>query len=210
MTVKSFAFNPFQENTYIVFDETKECIIIDPGCYSEQERNILSSFIEDNDLTPVRLINTHCHLDHICGNAFVVNKYNLKLEANKEELPILKHAPISAKNYGFPMEDSPEIEIFLDEKDVIKFGKSKLSILFTPGHSPGSISFYSEKELFVIAGDVLFRQGIGRTDLPLGDYDTLINSINQKLFTLPKKTTVYSGHGPTTTIGYELVNNPFF
>lgn len=210
MKVISFANNPFQENTYIVYDDSKECIIIDPGCYTENERTTLINFIEENELKPVRLINTHCHLDHICGNQFIANKYGLKLEANKEELPILEHAPKAAQMYGFPMQASPEIEIFLDEKDIVKFGKSELHILFTPGHSPGSLSFYSEKHGFVIAGDVLFRQGIGRTDLPLGDYDTLIQSIKEKLFTLPKKTVVYSGHGPETSIGYELVNNPFF
>lgn len=210
MKVVSFTNNPFQENTYVVYDETKECLIIDPGCYTESERTILINFIEENDLKPVRLLNTHCHLDHICGNQFIAKKYALKLEANKEELPMLVHAPKAAEMYGFPMEQSPEIEVFLAEKDVINFGKSSLSILFTPGHSPGSISFYSEKNQFVIAGDVLFKQGIGRTDLPLGDYDTLIKSIQEKLFTLAKKTVVYSGHGPETTIGYELVNNPFF
>lgn len=210
MKVISFTNNPFQENTYIIFDETKECLIIDPGCYTETERNNLIGFIEENELKPVRLLNTHCHLDHICGNQFIANKYGLKLEANKEELPILEHAPKAAQMYGFPMEASPEIAIFLDENDTITFGKSKLSILFTPGHSPGSISFYSEKHEFVIAGDVLFKQGIGRTDLPLGDHETLLTSIREKLFTLPKKTVVYSGHGPETSIGYELVNNPFF
>lgn len=210
MTVKAFPFNPFQENTYVVYDETKECIIIDPGCYTPEERGSLVAFIEDNDLKPVRLLNTHCHLDHICGNKFIADKYGLKLEAHRAELPILEHAPKAAAMYGFPMETSPEIEIFLDESDTIHFGKSSFQILFTPGHSPGSISFYSEKESFVIAGDVLFKQGIGRTDLPLGDYDTLIRSIKEKLFTLDKRTTVYSGHGPSTTVGYELVNNPFF
>lgn len=210
MTIKSFAFNPFQENTYIVFDETKECVIIDPGCYTEQERQILVHFIEANNLKPVRLLNTHCHLDHICGNHFVATKYHLKLEAHKAELPILAHAPKAAKMYGFPMENSPEIEVFIDENDSIKFGKSTFEILLTPGHSPGSICFYSKKNEVVIAGDVLFRQGIGRTDLPLGNYEDLINSITEKLFTLPKKTIVYSGHGPSTSIGYELVNNPFF
>lgn len=210
MKIASFPFNPFQENMYVIYDETKECIIIDPGCYSEDDRKILSKFIEDNNLKPVRLINTHCHLDHICGNSFVAKKYNLKLEANKEELPILEHAPKSAEMYGFPMDKSPEIELFLDENDTIKFGKSELKILFTPGHSPGSLSFYSKKDSFVIAGDVLFKQGIGRTDLPLGDYDTLINSIKKELFTLPKETAVYCGHGPSTSIGYEIKNNPFF
>jgi len=210
MTIKAFPFNPFQENTYLVYDETKECLIIDPGCYTPQERDYLIEFIEDNDLKPVRLLNTHCHLDHICGNKFIAEKYGLKLEAHRAELPILAHAPQAASMYGFPMETSPEIEIFLDENDTIKFGKSSFQILFTPGHSPGSISFYSQKENFVIAGDVLFKQGIGRTDLPLGDYDTLIRSIKEKLFTLDKRTTVYSGHGPSTTVGYELVNNPFF
>lgn len=210
MTIKAFPFNPFQENTYIVSDETKECIIIDPGCYTPEERKYMLEYIEDNELKPVRLLNTHCHLDHICGNKFIAEKYGLKLEAHQAELPILEHAPKAASMYGFPMEKSPEIEIFLSEEDVVLFGNSKLEILFTPGHSPGSISFYSPKEAFIIAGDVLFKQGIGRTDLPLGDHETLLKSIKEKLFTLDKKTIVYSGHGPSTSIGYELVNNPFF
>ena len=210
MQIATFTFNPFQENTYIIFDKTKECIIIDPGCYTDNERFILKDFIRKNDLKPVRLINTHCHLDHICGNNFVVKEYKLKLEACKMEIPIIEHAPKAAEMYGFPMEKSPNIEIFLDENDTIKFGVSNLKILFTPGHSPGSLCFYSEKHEFVIAGDVLFRMGIGRTDLPLGNYEDLINSIKEKLFTLPKETIVHCGHGDTTSIGYEIANNPFF
>lgn len=210
MKVITFTFNPFQENTYIIYDDTNDCIIIDPGCYTEQERNVLKDFITNKNLNPVKLINTHCHLDHICGNNFVAKEYNLQLEACKKELPIIEHAPKAAQMYGFPMDKSPNISIFLEEGNTIEFGNSKLDIFLTPGHSPGSLCFYSAKLKFVIAGDVLFRTGIGRTDLPLGNYDDLIKSIKEKLFILPKKTTVYSGHGPTTSIGYELVNNPFF
>lgn len=210
MQIATFTFNPFQENTYIVYDNTKECIIIDPGCYTDNERYMLKEFIRSNDLKPAKLINTHCHLDHICGNNFVAKEYKLKLEANKNELPILEHSPKSAELYGFPMENSPEIEVFLDDTQKIKFGESVLEILFTPGHSPGSLCFYSSKHEFIIAGDVLFRLGIGRTDLPLGNHEDLINSIQNKLFTLPKNTTVYSGHGQITSIGYEKANNPFF
>ncbi|MGB0885069.1 MAG: MBL fold metallo-hydrolase [Chitinophagales bacterium] len=210
MKIQSFTFNPFQENTYVVYDDTKQCIIIDPGCYSPQEKQYLLEFLEDNNLKPVRLLNTHCHLDHVFGNDFIKEKFGLKLEAHKNEIPMLELAPISASKYGCPMETPSGIDLFLDENDVITFGNSKLSILFTPGHSPGSISFYSQKHQFVIAGDVLFRLSIGRTDLPMGNHEQLLNSVREQLFTLDKKTSVYSGHGPETSIGYEIANNPFF
>lgn len=209
MKIQSFTFNPFQENSYIIYDETKECIIIDPGCYTAQEKETFLNFIIENGLKPVRLLNTHCHLDHIFGNEFVIQKFGLKLEAHENEVPILRHATVAADMYGVPMEKPSDIDVYINEKDVIAFGKSKLTILFTPGHSPGSISFYSEKEKFVIAGDVLFRKSIGRTDLPMGNHEQLLTSIREQLFTLDKNTIVYNGHGPETTVGYEKANNPY-
>ena len=191
MNVAKFTCNPFQENGYILYDDTKECIIIDPGCYDEQEQKRFTKYIEDKDLTPVKLVNTHCHLDHICGNRFMASKYDLSLEAHSFEIPVLDAAPEHGKMYGFPFPQSPDIAKQLDNDEFLEFGNTKLKILFTPGHSPGSISFYSEKDELIIAGDVLFHMSIGRTDLPGGHHQTLLDSIKEKLFTLPDNTKVY-------------------
>lgn len=208
--VAELTFNPFQENTYIVYDDTKECIIFDPGCWNASEKQQLSTFIESAGLKPVRLINTHCHLDHIFGNKYVSETYNLPLEIHSGELPVLEQAPLAAQLYGIPFpEPSPMPESFIEEGDIIEFGTTKLEVLFTPGHSPASISFYCRESEFVIAGDVLFYGSIGRTDLPGGDYNTLIQSIKTKLLVLEDEVRVYSGHGPSTKIGYERKNNPF-
>jgi hydroxyacylglutathione hydrolase len=209
ISIQSFAFGPFQENTYILYDESKECIIIDPGCYDEAERTELSDFILKSGLKPVRLINTHCHLDHVFGNKYVAEKYNLKLEINELDLPVLNSFMMVANMYNLKAEASPEPSVFLNEGDVIEFGNSSLEILFTPGHSPGSITFYSSKQKFMIVGDVLFYGSIGRTDLPGGDYNTLIESIKNKLLPLGDDYLVYNGHGTSTTIGFERNNNPF-
>ncbi len=209
ITIQSFTFGPFQENTYILFDETKECIIIDPGCYDEAERAELAAFIESKKLKPVKLINTHCHLDHVFGNGFVADKYNLKLEINKQDLPVLDAYLTTCGLYGLNAEPSPAPSVFLDEGDIVRFGNAELEILFTPGHSPGSITFYNREQKFMIAGDVLFYGSIGRTDLPGGNYETLINNIKTKLFPLGDDYTVYSGHGPETNTGFERKNNPF-
>lgn len=208
--VASFAFNPFQENTYVLYDETKECIIIDPGCYTSNEQKRLEAFIAKEELKPIRLINTHCHLDHICGNAFVSQKYGLDLEAHEGEQVVLDASVDHGKMYGFVFEPSPNIMHTIQEGDEIKFGHSTLKTLFTPGHSPASISFYCEQDNFVIAGDVLFFMSIGRTDLPGGNHDLLLQSIRKKLFTLPDETIVYNGHGQKTQIAFEKLNNPFF
>jgi glyoxylase-like metal-dependent hydrolase (beta-lactamase superfamily II) len=207
--IKSFTFNPFEENTYLLFDETNECIIIDPGCYMEDEKKELIDFIEANKLTPVQLLNTHCHVDHIFGNKFLFEKYKLLPECHKNELQLLAAASEYSKLWGIFLDPSPTPKVFLDEEDEIKFGHQTLKILFTPGHSPGSICFYHVEEKKIISGDVLFQMSIGRTDLPMGDYDTLIESIRTKLFTLPDDVKVFAGHGPATTIGFEKKNNPF-
>lgn len=210
ISVAKFTFNPYQENTYVLFDETKECLIIDPGMYEQAEKDQMEDFIKNKELKPVRLLNTHCHIDHVLGNKFIAEKYNLKLEAHEKEIPVL--APVV--QYGLAMgihaEQSPEIEKFLSEEDVIEFGNSKLSILFAPGHSPGSICFYSAADNILIGGDVLFKMSIGRTDLPGGDHQTLLNSITQNLWSLPDETIVYPGHMEETSIGFEKRNNPFF
>lgn len=207
--VQGFAFNPFYENTYVLFDETKECVIIDPGCYEKHEEEALLDFITENNLKPVRLLNTHCHIDHILGNYFVASTFKLKLEINKLEIPILEGSPKWGKQYGINGKLSPDPEVFLEEGDVINFGNSKLDILFVPGHAPGHLAFIGHKEGIVMGGDVLFQMSVGRTDLPFGDTNTLIKSIREKLFTLPDGYVVYPGHGDTTTIGFEKKNNPY-
>jgi len=209
MKVKSFAFNPFQENTYVVYDDSKECIIIDPGCYSEKERTELRIFITSEGLKPVKLINTHCHIDHVLGNKFVSELWDLELYMHKEDLPLLENAGSISKMYGLvDYERSPSPKHFLEEGDILNFGDSSFNILFTPGHAPGHICLHSQKNNLVIAGDVLFQRSIGRTDLPGGDHNTLINSITNKLFNLDNETKVFCGHGPSTTIGYEKEHNP--
>jgi len=207
--VVSFTFNPFQENTYVVYDDIKECIIFDPGCSNVGEKQELVDFLEQNELTPVRLINTHCHLDHIFGNQFIAEKYNLNLEIHLGELPVLEHAPQSAAMFGISVDPSPKPTQFIEDGDQISFGNTRLKAILTPGHSPASLSFYCEEDKFIIAGDVLFHGSIGRTDLPGGDYDTLINSIRTQLFVLPDEVKVYPGHMQATTIGFEKKFNPF-
>lgn len=208
--VQSFTFNGFQENTYVIFDESKQCIIIDPGCYEQSEKLQLEKFIADNDLKAVKLINTHCHIDHVLGNRFVSEKWNVDLEIHELDLPTLHSVKEYCQLYGFHnYEESPEPKTFLKEGDTINFGNSSLDILFTPGHAPGHIVLHSKEEKFIIGGDVLFQLSIGRTDLPGGDYDTLISSIKDKLLPLDETTKVFCGHGPSTTIGYEKANNPF-
>lgn len=208
--VASFTFNPFQENTYVVYDETGECIIFDPGCSNKHEETEILTFLKDKKLRPVRLINTHCHIDHILGNAFIAEQFDLGLEIHEGELQVLNQGPIVADMYGIAYNNhSPAPSNFIKEGSTISFGNTILKALFTPGHSPASLSFYNEKDQFLIAGDVLFFQSIGRTDLPGGDFETLAESIRNQLYVLPDEVIVYPGHGPKTRIGYEKMNNPF-
>ena len=208
--VVQLTFNPFQENTFIVYDETGECVIFDPGCYDAREQKQLSDKISELGVRPVRLINTHCHLDHVFGNKYVADTYALPLEIHEKELSLLNAVPQICEMYGLPKpEPSPAPSNFLKPGDTLEFGNTKLEMLFTPGHSPGSISFYCREDKFIIAGDVLFYGSIDRTDLPGGDYNTLIESIKTQLLPLGDDITVYSGHGPATRIGYERKNNPF-
>lgn len=207
--IASFTFNPFQENTYVLFDETKECVIIDPGCSNDRENKELRDFISSRGLKPVHLLNTHCHIDHILGNAFISREYKLEPEIHKDDLFLLHALLRTAQMYGVNAEESPEPSKFLDEGDQVKFGNSVLDILFTPGHSPGSITFYNKDEKLAIVGDVLFHQSIGRTDLPGGDYNTLIASIKNKLLPLGDDVKVYAGHMESTTVGAEKKYNPF-
>ena len=205
-----FTFNDFSENTYLIHDDTKQCIIIDPGNNSASENKTLSDYIETNGLTPVRLLNTHCHLDHVFGNKYVADTYELVLEIHEGEIPVLESTPQVCAMYGIPYPNpSPAPSKFLKPGDKITFGETSLSIHFTPGHSPASVSFYNEKEGYIIGGDDLFQESIGRTDLPGGNFDTLIQSIKDTFLVLPDETRVYSGHGPMTTVGDERARNPF-
>ena len=208
--VVKLTFNPFAENTYLLGDASGECIIIDPGCFNATEQQTLSDAIESRNWRPVRLLNTHCHLDHIFGNRFASETWDLPLEIHEGELPVLQYAPMSAQLYGIPFpEPSPGPGNFLREDTPLTFGETELELRFVPGHSPASLAFVCHAAKIVIAGDALFHRSIGRTDLPGGDHQTLLDSIRRELFTLPDDFTVYSGHGPETTIGEEKRENPF-
>lgn len=204
-----FTFNPFQENTYIVWDDERRCAIIDPGCYDSHEKEELAAFIASQKLTPVKLLNTHCHVDHVLGNRFVAEKYGLGLEMHRADLPVLEAVPRYAMNYGFDTGEMVKPSVFLNEGETVKVGSLEFEILFVPGHSPGSICFYHRPSAQVIAGDALFYGSIGRTDLPGGNHAQLIRSIREELLTLPDDVTVYPGHGPKTNIGFEKKHNPF-
>ena len=209
MKIKKFTFGPFQENTYVLYDESNQCVIIDPGCYEAGEQNELYSFIKNSSLIPMVLLNTHCHLDHISGNAFVFEKFKLKPCIHSAEIPILNMQEYTSMMYGLQCEKSPSPEKFLSEGVNVEFGNTLLEVIFAPGHSPGHVVFFNKSENVLIGGDVLFYNSIGRTDLPMGDHNTLISSIKNKIFPLGDSATVYSGHGPETTIGHERKNNPF-
>jgi len=196
-------------NTYVLYDETREAVIIDAACEESFEKQGLSDFIGDAGLKIVRNISTHCHIDHILGNPYIFEKYGIRPEFHKAGLPFLIPAKDIALNFGLTLQDLPEPAAYFQEGDEIRFGNSSVTVLYTPGHADGSVCFYSSADGFVITGDVLFKDTIGRTDLPSGDFDKLMNSIKTKLFTLPEDTVVYPGHGPETKIGYEMVNNPF-
>jgi len=207
--VKSFEFNPFSENTYLLYDETKECVIIDPGCFTQEEKNELLNFIDENELKVTLLLNTHGHIDHVLGNKFVADKWGVRFGMSEKDLETYKAVSAYAFNFGIDNYEEVEPDFFIDENDKVEFGQSALDIIFVPGHSVGHIAFINKEQKFVIGGDVLFNGSIGRTDLPGGDFDTLIESIQSKLFTLEDDFTVYAGHGPITTIGKEKATNPF-
>jgi glyoxylase-like metal-dependent hydrolase (beta-lactamase superfamily II) len=209
LQVQSFVFNPLQENTFVLYDETKECIIVDPGCCDERENIQMKSFIDRNKLRVKLLLNTHCHIDHVLGNRFVKETFKVNLLIHKTEEPVLRAAEVYAPSYGFHHYQHQPADAFLEEGDFVMFGNQTFLVLFVPGHSPGHVAFYSEKNRALISGDVLFYNSVGRTDLPGGDHDLLINSIHTKLFTLPDHVRVYPGHGPETTIGFEKKTNPF-
>ena len=209
LKVHSFVFNAFQENTYVVYDENGLCAIIDPGISNRDEELSFTSFIKQNRLKPVALYNTHCHIDHVVGNHFIYEEYGLIPQFHEGEVPVLVAVENMAPMYGFRYETSPIPEKFLTENQVVILGDYTLQLLFVPGHSPAHLCFYSRENGFVIGGDVLFHNSIGRTDLPGGNHQQLLDNIRQKMYTLPDDTVVYPGHGPTTTIGFEKETNPF-
>ena len=209
INVKIFPFNPLQENTYILYNQDNECIIVDPGCYSEAEREKIKDFIAEKGLKPVMLVNTHCHLDHVFGNKFIAETYKLELFIHPGEKIVLDHAPTSGLMWNLPFDSySGNIHDLVPGKHLV-LGDEQLEILFTPGHSPASVSFYSKTNGFLLAGDVLFRESVGRTDLPGGSPDVLMKSIKDEFYVLPDETIVYSGHGMPTTIGHEKKHNPY-
>ncbi len=210
MQVKSFIFNDFREITYIVFDETThQGIIIDPGCNKPSEQKRLTGFIEKNNIELTAIVNTHGHLDHICGNKFVKETYQIPIYIHQKELSNLESAPLHAEFYGFSFEPSPLPDQFIKEGDTITFGHSTLHIVETPGHTEGSISLLSPQKEALFSGDVLFKGSIGRTDLPGGDLDVLLSTLKNKILTLPDTTTIFPGHGYETTVGEEIKTNPF-
>ena len=209
MKVHHLTFNDFSENTYILSDDTGECAIIDPGCSNDAERDALDHLIAENGLKPTLLINTHGHIDHIYGLNYVHEKYGLDLYIHQGEKVVIDMAPQIGQMYGIPFEPVNVPMHHIDENEIAKFGSTELEIFFTPGHSPASICFLHRESGQLIAGDVLFQGSIGRTDLPGGDYDTLIGSITDQLLPLDDAVVVYPGHGPETTIGIERASNPF-
>jgi hydroxyacylglutathione hydrolase len=209
ITIKRFVFNPIQENTYILYDETHECVIIDPGFHSDEEKERLDQFISKRGLKPVRLVNTHCHFDHILGVNHCREKYQLLWEIHQEDAFLVEYAPIQANLFGMSMPPIQPADHYLKEDDEITFGNSALRLIHVPGHSPGSLVMHSPTQQFILVGDVLFCQSIGRTDLPKGNHHMLIQGIKNKLLPLDPNTKIYSGHGPASTIELQKKHNPF-
>ncbi len=211
ITIEQHTFNPFQENTFLVYDETKEALIIDAGCYTPAEKQTFKQLIEEKGLHIKGVISTHSHLDHVFGNKFIMETFDVGLTIHKEDLQTLLMLEEVCSAYGIPNVDkSPMPTSFVKEGEKITFGNSSLDIVFVPGHAPGHIAFIAHDEKFIVNGDCLFLGSIGRTDLPGGNHKQLIESITNKIFTLPEDYTVYCGHGPSTTVGFEKNHNPFF
>ncbi len=210
MEFKTFIFNPFQENTYILWDETNECIIIDAGNYLPNEDTELSNFIDNHNLKPVLLINTHNHLDHIFGSYYLTKKYHIEIACHPDGIFLIPQYKQTAQMYGLNVaNNAPEPQKMLNHNNTVTFGNTTIKVLHVPGHSPGCIALYNEQHNILFSGDILFNNSIGRSDLPGGNHNQLINGIKNHILTLPNKTDVYPGHGPKTTIGNEKTNNPF-
>ncbi|MBK9109441.1 MAG: MBL fold metallo-hydrolase [Saprospiraceae bacterium] len=208
--IKAFCFNPFYENTYLIYNDAGVCWIVDPGCSNQEEQEKLSSFIREYELRPVKLLLTHGHIDHILGCAFVYHKFGLSPEMHLKELEIYNSGSYVGAMYGIEYIAGPPPGLFLVDGQTLLLGDSSLTCILCPGHSPGSICFYNKEQKFLIGGDVLFEGSIGRTDLPGGDHDSLIRNIKARIFSLDKNVVVYPGHGGATTVGQEILTNPFF
>ena len=208
-TVKAFTFSPVQENTYVLYNEQGKAIIIDPGCYYSAEQEKLKNFIKDTKLDPVQLLNTHCHLDHVFGNNFVSETYGLTALFHQKEQAVIDRLPEGGARWGVPTEAYKGKVQYIQQDELIQFGKDAFKVLETPGHSPGSVCFYHEAQDFLIGGDLIFKDGVGRTDLPGSNPIDLIKSIQTQIFPLPDTMTIYSGHGPATTWGREKKANPY-
>jgi hydroxyacylglutathione hydrolase len=208
-TIKTYEFNDFGVNTYVLSSDDKECIIIDPGCYTQDEKRELDNYITENDLKVVKLLITHCHIDHILGITHVEDTYGVGAAIHPKGADMLRASVGYGSVFGFDVDKVIKATDFVIEGDVIWLGENKLNVVYTPGHAAGSVCYICHAEKFVMTGDVLFFGSIGRTDLPTGDFNLLMKSIKTKLFTLNDSFTVYPGHGPETTIGYEKQNNPF-
>jgi glyoxylase-like metal-dependent hydrolase (beta-lactamase superfamily II) len=209
LNIHSFVFGPFQENTYILSDDTGEGIVVDPGCYQPHEQKLLTQFTEEHNIRITLIVNTHCHIDHVLGNDFAKHHFGVPLAIPKGEEEVFRSVKVFAELYGFPEYREAEVDQYIDESDNIEFGNTTLKILLVPGHSPGHLAFYHPESKICLGGDVLFEGSIGRTDLPGGDHKTLIYSIHKKMFSLPDEVVVYSGHGQATSIGQEKKSNPF-
>lgn len=211
MKIAVFQFYLFGINTYVVYDpDTSRCAVIDPGMLGPAEEKAISDFISRNNLKLTNIINTHLHIDHVIGNSYMKKIYDVPVLAAKEDEPLGQRVKQQAMMFGVDEKvDDVEIDQYLRDGDVIKIGNGKLKVIAVPGHSPGSIALYDEEDGFVIVGDALFKGSIGRTDLPGGNHTQLLSSIRNRLLTLPQTTKVFSGHGPSTTIGEENLYNPF-
>ncbi len=207
--IKQFTFNPFQENTYVVYDATGECVVVDCGCYTPNEQQVLVDFLTNNKLKPKYTINTHCHVDHVIGISFIKEKYGARSIAHGEDITMLQMLPQHALMFGLAIDSAPDIDIMVKDGDRIRFGNTELKVIHTPGHSRGGVCFYSQSGNFIITGDTLFEGSIGRTDLPGGNYNIILSSIKSKILPLGDAITVYPGHGNSTTIGKEKTSNPF-
>ena len=208
LKIKSFEFNAFQENTYVVSDTERNAIVIDPGCYSREEEQELAAYIKHEELNIVALLNTHAHIDHVLGNAFIKENYGVADYLHQADIPTLNAVQQYASLYGFEgYRLSPEPDFLMEDQSELVFGSMRIKVLHTPGHCPGHVVFYFESEGIVINGDVLFNGSFGRTDLPGGNLETLKTSIFKTMFTMPDSTLVYCGHGPSTTIKNERLSN---
>lgn len=209
LKVHSFTFNPYQENTYLISDEENNCLIIDPGMSNYKEEDTFREYLSEHKLKPVQLLNTHCHIDHVLGNHFIYEEYGLISCFHEGEISNFVSVTAYAPQMGIPYTQAPIAKKFLKDTDIVRLGKHELQIIYAPGHSPAHLCFYSPDYGFLIGGDVLFKNSIGRTDLPGGNHEQLLKNIREKIYILPDETLVYPGHGPTTTIGSEKKSNPF-